>query len=192
MKIYFDGCSWTFGDELEERSQRFSSIVCQKLDAEEYNISKCGSSNDRIVRQLLVENDITDYDLAVIQMTIPSRTEYHDTKWRGVHIQGTLLWKPWKDKKRIPHVDHWTYYYDKIYGKYSGEVKEKIAYQTIKNHCKVKNVPLILMTINWETNLTFDMELDIDKYPRARGSHPNSEGHRIIAEDILSLLTKHK
>ena len=71
MKIYFDGCSRTWGGELENREQeRFSSLICKKLDAEEYNISRGGASNERIVRQLLVENDITDYDLAIIQGAI--------------------------------------------------------------------------------------------------------------------------
>ena len=193
MKIYFDGCSRTWGGELENREQeRFSALVCKKLDAEQYNISRGGASNERIVRQLLVENDITDYDLAIIQMTFPSRTEYFYQKWRGVSIQDTQLWKPWKKKKkRCEHEDFWTYYYDKIYCEYHGSIKERITYQIIKNHCELNNVPLILMTNNnWDTDLKFDIELEHTKYPRAPAHHPNTKGHQIIAEDILSLLTK--
>ena len=79
MKIYFDGCSWTWGAELEnEKEERFSACVCDKLGAEESNFSICGGSNDRIVRNLMVEKKIEDYDLAVIQMTYPARTEYWD------------------------------------------------------------------------------------------------------------------
>jgi len=193
MKIYFDGCSRTWGGELENREQeRFSSLICKKLDAEEYNISRGGASNERIVRQLLVENDITDYDLAIIQMTFPSRTEYFYQKWRGVSIQDTQLWKPWKKKKkRFEHEDFWTYYYDKIYCEYHGSIKERITYQIIKDHCKVNNVPLILMTNNnWDTDLKFDIEIEHTRYPKAHGGHENKEGHRILADDILSLLTK--
>jgi len=193
MKIYFDGCSRMWGGELENREQeRFSALICKKLDAEEYNISRGGASNERIVRQLLVENDITDYDLAIIQMTYPSRTEYFYQKWRGVSIQHTQLWKPWKKKKkRFEHEDFWTYYYDKIYCEYHGSIKERITYQIIKNHCEVNNVPLILMTNNnWDTDLKFDIELEHTKYPRAPAHHPNAKGHQIIAEDILSLLKK--
>ena len=55
MKIYFDGCSWTWGAELKDPYQsRYSKIISDKLGAEEYNISKCGASNNRITRQLLV------------------------------------------------------------------------------------------------------------------------------------------
>jgi len=194
LKIYFDGDSWSWGGELENREQeRFSALVCKKLNAEEHNFASAGASNDRIVRQLLVENDITDYDVAVIQMTYPSRTEYYNQKWRKVTIQDTLLWRPWKEKKSREHQDFWTYYYDKIDCKYHARTREIITYQTIKNHCKVNNVPLILMTNNnWDTDLEFDIEIEHTKYPRAPQNHPNAEGHQILAEDILSLLTTDK
>ena len=194
MRIYFDGCSRMWGGELENREQeRFSALVCKKLNAEEHNFASAGASNDRIVRQLLVENDIKNYDLAVIQMTFPSRTEYYDKKWRKVTIQDTLLWRPWKKKKYKEHQDFWTYYYDKIDCEYHGNVREIITYQTIKNHCKVNNVPLILMTNNnWDTDLKFDIEIEHTRYPKTSGGHESKEGHQILAEDILSLLTTHK
>ena len=82
MKIYFDGCSWTWGAELKNpEEERFTKIVCDKLGADESNFSKCGGSNDRIVRNLLIEKKVEDYDLAVIQMTYPARTEY----WNADH-----------------------------------------------------------------------------------------------------------
>ena len=203
-KIYFDGSSWAVGGELvknnrqwydeEElkivRSLRYSRHVSTKLDAEDHNFSKGGASNDRIVRQLLVENDITQYDLAIIQMTYPTRTEYHDKKWKGVSSQDTrssLLKKSrkdWTDEDR----NFWSYYYSKIHDNYYHEVKEKIHATTIRNHCKAHNVPLILMTVNCQTKLKFDLNLDVDKYPRERGGHPTAEGHIMIANDILDIL----
>tara|TARA_B100000902_G_scaffold3954_1_gene5091 strand:- start:189 stop:773 length:585 start_codon:yes stop_codon:yes gene_type:complete len=194
MKIYFDGCSWTYGGELEEEhreSQRFSRLVCEELGAEEYNISKGGASNNRIVRQLLVENNISDYDLAIIQMTYPSRTEYYDKKWKGITIQDTPLWNPktWINKRYvIDHEDFWTYYYSKIYDEYYGSVYENISAITIRNHCKVNNVKLILTTINKNKEMKFDFDLDNKRYPRASGYHPNKDGHRLIAENLLELV----
>ena len=65
MKIYFDGCSWTKGEELEnQEEERYSKLICDKLGAEETNLGMGGGSNDRIVRNLVVENDIKNYDLA--------------------------------------------------------------------------------------------------------------------------------
>ena len=40
MRIYFDGCSWTKGEELENQEEdRFSRLVANHFDAEEYNIA---------------------------------------------------------------------------------------------------------------------------------------------------------
>ena len=58
MKIYFDGCSYTKGshrwgvDNWEER--RWSKLLANKLDAEEYNFSLGGGSNQRILRKNLL------------------------------------------------------------------------------------------------------------------------------------------
>ena len=84
MKIYFDGGSWTWGAELEDPyNSRYSKIVSDKLGAEEYNISKKGASNFRIVRQLLVDHkNISEFDLVVIKLTIPSRMEYYDKSFK--------------------------------------------------------------------------------------------------------------
>ena len=51
MKILFTGCSYTWGDELENREkERWSSYF--KGD----NVGRCGWSNDSIVRSV-VENE---------------------------------------------------------------------------------------------------------------------------------------
>ena len=77
--IYFDGCSWTRGAELElPESERFSKLLSDHYDCIETNFSKAGGSNDRIVRNLIVENNIKSmYDLAIIQMSYPARTEFY-------------------------------------------------------------------------------------------------------------------
>ena len=89
MKIYFDGCSWTKGLELNNpEEERYSKLVCDEVGAEETNFAMHGGSNDRIIRNLIVENNIEEYDYAVIQMTFPARTEYLDDKWRYVNPCG--------------------------------------------------------------------------------------------------------
>ena len=66
MRIYFDGCSWTKGEELEnQEKERYSKLICDELGAEETNLAIKGGSNDRIVRNLLVENQIEQFDWAV-------------------------------------------------------------------------------------------------------------------------------
>ena len=41
MKIYFDGCSWTHGTELENKKKtRFSKLISDYYNAEEYNLGE--------------------------------------------------------------------------------------------------------------------------------------------------------
>ena len=48
--------------------------LSKELGAEEYNIARPMASNDRIIRHLIFDHNISDFDLAVIQMSFPSRT----------------------------------------------------------------------------------------------------------------------
>ena len=54
MSLCFSGCSITWGDELEKRyAERYSTLVSNHYDARHTNISKCGISNDNIVRNTI-------------------------------------------------------------------------------------------------------------------------------------------
>ena len=229
MKIYFDGCSWTKGAELENEIEegfskvddrkmlqnrlRFSKLLCNELGAEEYNFAVSGGSNDRIVRNLLVEHNIEDYDLAVIQMTFPVRTEFFNPKSSSKHPKGKWIKHPKEVKddwskvspknnynkwlhgedgnierlgeKFKDHADFWKYYYMHVTCKEYFEVKEKIHYHTIRNSCKI---PLVLLTINRWTKLPFDLQLDDGtRNMRHKMGHPNKELHKHFAKQIYSL-----
>ena len=194
MKIYFDGCSWTEGAELENpEEERYSKLFCNELGAEETNIAKGGGSNNRIVRNLLVENNIEDYDLAVIQMTYPVRTEYFDKDW--VRVNPKHNYNKWLhglngnisrlSDKFIDHNSFWKYWYMNVSNqKYFG-TQEKIHFQTIKNHCEVKKVHLILLTINqWTTTSAY--QLNVPTLKRHHYGHPTKESHRLIADDLVA------
>tara|TARA_B100001250_G_C19509478_1_gene661025 strand:- start:116 stop:733 length:618 start_codon:yes stop_codon:yes gene_type:complete len=205
MKIYFDGDSWTHGGELDrERREelRYSRLVCEKLGAEETNLARGGASNPRIVRNLLINNDISQYDLAIIQMTYPERTEIFRERakvWRTITIGDTplhswslnLSWEKKKkdlEKKGFNH-GFWTQYYKEVYNQTYGDTMEKIHFTTIKNHCAVNNVRLILLTNNnLFAKMKFDMGLEFPRYPKTAGGHPTAEGHKIIADDLLRLI----
>ena len=201
MKIYFDGDSWTRGNEIDEEhrlSKRFSGLISKELGAEEYNISRGGASNNRIVRQMLFDNDISEYDLAIIQMVYPERSEFYSDKvkdWKTITIADTSLvtwyrWekrKKWLDKNGIDY-EFWTQYYKNIYSETYGCTNEKMCATTIRNHCKVNNVKLILMSQNYHSKIKFDLQLQVPKYPQTKRGHPTMEGHKLIAEDILRLI----
>mgnify|MGYP001189766235 FL=1 len=176
MKVYFDGGSWTWGGELKNREEeRYSRLLCTKLNAEEHNVATAGASNERILRQLY-ENNINQYDLVVIFMAPKNRCEYYDQKWKKMGIEHTALWKPWKPKKTDPF---WDYYYRHIYNDIYGSNQEYIIKTAIENHCKLYNVPLIIKTSD---------EIESMPLSRAKGGHPNEDGHQSIATDLVTLL----
>lgn len=200
MKIYFDGCSWTRGAELENpEEERYSKLICNHLGAEETNLAADGGSNDRIVRNLLVENNIEDYDMAVIQMTFPFRTEFYNNKWdrdRWIRINPRNNYNKWINgengnierlgEKFNDHSDFWKYYYLQVTNEKFFETKEKIHYHTIRNSCKI---PLVLVTINRWTKLSFDLQLDDGtRLMKHKMGHPNKDLHKFFADNILKLM----
>ena len=194
MKIYFDGCSWTKAGHLK-LEERFSRLVSDHFGAEECNYSKAGGSNDRIIRNLIVENNIEEYDLAVIQMTYPARTEYYNQDW--IKVNPKHNYSRWLNRKKDKRVNidklgekfteyqrFWKEYYTGVISKTFITTKEKIHYQTIQNHCEVKKVPLILLTINQWT-VTSAHQLNVPTLQYHRYGHPTKESHRVIANYIL-------
>ena len=202
MKIYFDGCSWTKGEELEnQEEERFSKLICNELGAEETNLAIKGGSNDRIIRNLIIENNIENYDFAVIQMTFPSRTEYWEEKWvrvSGKHHYNTWLYERCGIKKEKleekfrykfkNHKEFWNYYYMHVADQKYFENKERIQYETIKSYCKSKNVPLVLCSINNWSKLDFDVSMDSRDLKKHWYGHPTKEGHQVIANKIMKYI----
>ena len=194
MKVYFDGCSWTYGAE-NDLSDRFSTVLCNKMGAEEINVSQNGASNRAILRRTLVENNISDYDLAVIQLTMPNRTEYWNVKvgrWTRIGINKFIHRTPKETRRREweeEMLNFWRYYHKNVYTDELGEIDEKVTYTAIRSHCNANNVPLILTTIRaWPfSKLPFDINLNDPKYPRAPQNHPNKEGHEMIANDLYKI-----
>ena len=194
MKIYFDGDSWTFGAEVELQ-ERFSYLLSNYYNAEECNVSVGGASNNRIARQSLVEYNISDYDLAIIQLTFPARSEWcvkeMNEKWYQVRV---LQERGCKENWLKNYIFD---YYEKIYTEKYGNTYEKLFATAIRSHCKVNNVPLILMTNRsvypWKYVTTysmtkFDVNLSDLNLPRAKHRHPSSEGHQIIFKTLRNII----
>ena len=211
MKIYFDGNSWTAGSEVrgftdhegQDSPLRWSKILCGKLGAEEHNVA--GSPNDRLVRNLICNYNIEDYDLAIIQMSTPGDREHFvenlatsgKTGWRKVGVYNTPVWRG--KNKRPNHwseEDHkfWTYYYTNIYNEEYGKTMERVHYTTIKNHCAIHNVPVLILVHQdfcYHAEIEYDFNLNQDKYPRWKHNNfPNEEGHKMIAEDLYALIQR--
>ena len=89
MHIFFNGCSYTWGDELENREEeRYSRVVSTHYNAQETNIAANGNSNDAIARTTMewfAQGNTCD--LAVIQWTVISRFETYKKEYIPVTVQ---------------------------------------------------------------------------------------------------------
>lgn len=206
MKIYYDGCSWTWGAELEDKDKRYSKIMSNHYKAEEYNIAERGGCNRRIVRNIL-DHNIDDFDLFVIQMTMQSRTEWYDEDEKKFTAVKASLPSYLSDEER----KYWHAYYEKIYHKKYGITDEKIYYNLLREILRDKKHTIV--TCTRESFVPFDMDISLKlqdtksrievfkswdykvPYPTYRQcmapmNHPNELGHKIIAEMLINYLDK--
>ena len=185
---------------------RWSKILCNQLGAEEYNISSSGSSNQRILRNLATKNFNEKYDLAVIQLTFPSRTEYYDGKKfkqinshvvrrsdgsynvakKGIHGLSRRV----RDKDNGGSSYFWEMYFNRIYDDEYGHTIEEMVHNSVKSICKVKNIPLIMLSCFRNTKLSYDIMILPEIYEPVSDTnlHPSVSSQKSIASDVYNLL----
>jgi len=202
MRIYFDGGSDMRGAELHDKYKtRFSRLICNHFgEAIEYNTAMGGGGNHRIVRQLLLnkKNPISNFDAAVIQMTPRWRTEYHNgVKWERVMVPCKKCRpssKRWLETNLAPQKienEFWRNYF-RIHSDEFFLSNEKMYQVTIQSHCKAYGVPLIMLGRSQSSDLEFDFCFEEPWIAKAPDGHPNEEGHRAIADRLITMLTKYK
>ena len=195
-KLYFDGSSDMNGAELDWATKdkiRFSQLVCNHFGIEDYNISKGGCGNHRLVRQMLLnKRHISEFDAVIIQMSPKWRTEYHNGKrWERVMYQQKHFFNsPEKVRQKID-VEFWSNYF-RIHDDEFFITNEKLYQVAMQSHCKAYGVPLIMVGRSDSSDLEFDIDVSDDNIKKAKGGHPCAEGHREIADKIITLLTTHK
>ena len=177
MRIYFDGCSYTHGAELQNPEEtRYSKLLANKLDAEEYNFALNGGSNRRIVRNL-IEKDLSSYDLFVIQLTKIMRTEYYNgNEWIRIKHPVKIRHKEIYKKNMN---EFWEEYYETYYHEAYGKMDKDICCHAIMNLLHGRKY--IFLDID-------EIKKRVGKKNRAKHGHPNEVGHEIIMNDILKLL----
>ena len=99
------------------------------------------------------------------------------------------------DKERYLTTGHllegkewWKHYYEEIYQDQYGLTEEMLIFNLIKNKLKRLKKDHLILSINPKCTLPIDLQLNLPKYPRKKGNHPNEIGHSMIASDIIKLL----
>lgn len=202
MRFYFNGCSWTAGDELKDRyKSRFSTLLGQKYGAEVVNDAMPSSSNQRIARTTYERNP-KDYDLAVIQLSYPARTEsFFDGSWRQLNCHPNIP----RTIEQARHDDdleyrcstkvgvsnekfkeHWMNYYKYIYENEVGAANERSAFWGTKSFFEAAGVPVIMLCIHWnyDKSLPYNFDIRLKNLSVAKWKHPDETGHMQIAKLI--------
>lgn len=118
MKILAVGDSFTYGDELGDRTFAWPDVLARKLNGTVTNKGQSGGSNDCIIRNCLEHLTVNEVDLVVIGWSSPGRTEFVDENgyydvWPG--YQGKLIDysnAPWR-KELAQYINN--YHCDKAY-----------------------------------------------------------------------------
>ena len=199
MKFYFDGDSFTYGGGFREKygidpyNHRWSKLICDHYGAEETNLSKCGVSNDRVLRHLFAEDrDLEQYDFFFIQLTFPLRFEFWSTQfneWIRFRV-GKGIISPRDDIMSYygkEHLDWENYYIDKIYSDKQGKIKERIAYGSIVSLLTGMGKPFIMLGLSPYNQFKWGYDFNHEEFNRIsrKDTHPSMLGHKQIAEKVI-------
>ena len=199
MKIYFDGCSNTWGAELAEPEEsRYSRLVSEHFGAEEHNIARRGGSDKRVLRNLL-ETDLSEFDYIIVQMTCKNRTEYwcdNKKRWMGINLDSILRKGV---ERKLNGSFFWIDYFKHVYTDKLANINQLTYYHAMRNVLKDKKH--IIIGINgWGHVIQAPVDMKFTnfkcnnsiKYEPAPHGHVTKEGHKIIAEVIIKHIEKHK
>ena len=89
MRLYFNGCSHTFGDDLIDCNQAWPSLIAKKLQCDFVNDSVSGGTNDRIVYRTI--KHANEFEFFYIAWTYTTRfTRYRSDNNHDVNFNPQL------------------------------------------------------------------------------------------------------
>lgn len=89
MKLYFNGCSHTFGDDLNDHQLAWPTLVAKKLNCDFVNDAVSGGTNDRIMYRTI--KNAHEFDFFYIAWTYTTRfTRYRSDNNHDVNFNPQL------------------------------------------------------------------------------------------------------
>jgi hypothetical protein len=117
MKLYFNGCSHTWGDDLSDPvSQAWPILIAKQLDCELLNHSISGGTNDRIMYQTV--KNIHDFDKFYIAWTYVTRfTRYRADNNHEVNFNLGLKHSLYGNSQEFKNYSrlHYTFWHNELY-----------------------------------------------------------------------------
>ncbi len=201
MKIYTNGCSFVYGDELKDRENEAFPYL---LNGDVTNDAQCGISNQNILRTTL-DRDL-EYDYYIIGWTSIYRYEYYYNEWIGQNPTGGEKFKSMN--KTINNQLQW-FKDDWFYLNFINQVL------TLQNYLKYNQKKFFFFltfdTINRKDYIDyirlidketfpslFDEELNFRSYCINNGEsmtkgfdgHPTKESHKLWADYLNRIIKK--
>ena len=210
-KILTLGDSFTYGDELEDRTNAFSHLIAKQLNMDVVNLGECGSGNYKIIRKLL-EQDINQYGIVVIAWSGFDRIELTDNFgswewWPGSHANSYRITS--KDVKfRKTAIDYFNRYHNSTYF-----YRQYLNYVILaQSYLKLNHIPYVFLDVfknhddeNRSASSNSDLleKIDTSRYlgwptesmqewtvgtPTGPRLHFLEEGHEVVSQKIISFI----
>ena len=187
MKILVNGCSFTYGADLDDHiNERWSSYLPHDVT----NIAMGGQSNDLIVDNSIawLQDNVCDY--VIIQFTFKNRFAIFDKDWKSVTP---------RNKE----------FYAKMYYKYisSKKLSKRNLWKNVflmESYLMNLNIPHYFWHVGHNTNMNdqyremtnwYDMTNIVDMKVggvhtdktnwHEKYSHPSAKGHKLIADKVM-------
>jgi hypothetical protein len=202
MKILCCGCSFTYGDELDNLNDAWPHQLGKMMGATVINNGKPGSSNRQIFHQVIRGVEEHNPDWVFVQWSLLYRTEHSDEEMEYVVWPG----KQWKGNPKIHWLEHvkWVTAYNN-----PKWFSEQYHYVTVllDHYLSARNIPFVSVDFDafdpnmklFYENLSKDNYLKPEQYfvfqnkfenicawtfphPKAPKQHPLVEGHEAIAK----------
>jgi hypothetical protein len=205
------GDSWPAGEELKDRTQAFGHVLAKMLNAVAYeNHAIGGTSNDRTILQLqeYIQNHATvENHVAVFFITSASRRSLLDSHNNIKEIRVPQDWKTESD----PVVSNWYRYFHSDPSDRFNLYKVLLSLQRICEQYKIQDYyvsgwtdvdfsmpgvdtdkifPTTCVEIFGIKNSREFLDMDQNQYVYPNTSHPNTQGHVVIARHLYHWLAK--
>jgi hypothetical protein len=216
-----NGCSFVIGLCLDYRpKQRFSKLLSNKLECEEYNIAKSGGSNDRIIRTSFDWVDLNrgrEDVLIVFGLTGYARMDVWINEWNSYQQfifssrkAKTGFSRKYNLQKNLGVTVEERNKFFKIFTKYFLSEKERmeklkrelIMFQSYMKE-QLPNSELILFSsLLWDVPKSFKECFNWFEFKNGQtwiedcgknrkvASHPSVDAHKLIADELYDFIEK--
>jgi len=116
MRLYFNGCSHTYGDDLIDRNLAWPALIANHYKCDFLNDSTSGGTNDRIMYRTLKHAD--QFDKFYIAWTYTSRfTRYRHDNNHDVNFNPQLTHSLYKNSVEFTEYGklHYSYWHNELY-----------------------------------------------------------------------------